>query len=50
MINEKNERQEDTKKAKKERFYESIEYTPEEQTASDIELEQKKNIMKLMKS
>lgn len=40
MINEKNERQEDTK-SKKERFYESIEYTPEEQTASDIELEQK---------
>ena len=29
MINEKNERQEDTK-SKKERFYESIEYTPEE--------------------
>ena len=40
MINEKNERQEDTK-SRKERFYESIEYTPEEQTASDIELEQK---------
>ena len=40
MINEKNERQEDTK-SKKERFYESIEYTPEEQKASDIELEQK---------
>ena len=40
MINEKNERQEDTK-SKKERFYESIEYTTEEQTASDIELEQK---------
>lgn len=40
MINEKNERQEDTK-SKKERLYESIEYTPEEQTASDIELEQK---------
>lgn len=40
MINEKNERQEDTK-SKKESFYESIEYTPEEQTASDIELEQK---------
>lgn len=40
MMNEKNERQEDTK-SKKERFYESIEYTPEEQTASDIELEQK---------
>ena len=40
MINEKNERQEDTK-SRKERFYESIEYTPEEQKASDIELEQK---------
>ena len=40
MINEKNERQEDTK-SKKERFYESIEYTPEEQNANDIELEQK---------
>lgn len=45
MINEKNERQEDTK-SKKERFYESIEYTPEEQTASDIELEQKNKYMK----
>lgn len=40
MINEKNERQEDTK-SRKERFYESIEYTPEEQNANDIELEQK---------
>ena len=40
MINEKNERQEDTK-SRKERFYESIEYTPEEQKANDIELEQK---------
>lgn len=40
MINEKNEKQEDTK-SRKERFYESIEYTPEEQKASDIELEQK---------
>ena len=40
MINEKNERQEDTKN-RKERFYESIEYTPEEQNANDIELEQK---------
>lgn len=40
MINEKNERQEDTK-SRKERFYEFIEYTPEEQKANDIELEQK---------
>ena len=40
MINEKNEKQEDTK-SRKERFYESIEYTPEEQKANDIELEQK---------
>lgn len=40
MINEKNEKQEDTK-SRKERFHESIEYTPEEQKASDIELEQK---------
>ena len=40
MINEKNERQEDTK-SRKERFYESIEYTPEEQNANGIELEQK---------
>ena len=40
MINEKNERQEDTK-SRKERFYESIEYTPEEKNANDIELEQK---------
>lgn len=40
MINEKNERQEDTK-SRKERFYESIEYTPEEQKANNIELEQK---------
>lgn len=40
MINEKNEKQEDTK-SRKERFHESIEYTSEEQKASDIELEQK---------
>ena len=40
MINEKNEKQEDTK-SRKERFHESIEYTPEEQKANDIELEQK---------
>ena len=40
MINEKNEKQEYTK-SRKERFHESIEYTPEEQKASDIELEQK---------
>ena len=40
MINEKNERQEDTK-SRKERFYESIEYTPEEQKVNDIELKQK---------
>lgn len=40
MINEKNERQEDTK-SRKEMFHESIEYTSEEQKANDIELEQK---------
>lgn len=40
MINEKNERQEDTK-SRKEMFHESIEYTLEEQKANDIELEQK---------
>ena len=40
MINEKNERQEDTK-SRKERFYEFIEYTPEEQKVNDIELKQK---------
>ena len=49
MINEKNERQEDTK-SRKEMFHESIEYTSEEQKANDIELEQKINTMKLMKS
>ena len=40
MINEKNERQEDTK-SRKERFHESIEYTSEKQKANDIELEQR---------
>ena len=40
MINEKNEKQEDTK-SRKERFHESIEYTPEEQKVNDIELKQK---------
>ena len=40
MINEKNEKQEDTK-SRKERFHESIEYTSEAQKANDIELEQK---------
>lgn len=49
MINEKNEKQEDTKN-RKERFHEFIEYTPEEQKVNDIELKQKINIMKLMKS
>ena len=40
MINEKNEKQEDTK-SRKERFHESIEYTSEEQKVNDIELKQK---------
>ena len=40
MINEKNEKQEDTK-SRKERFHESIEYTLEEQKVNDIELKQK---------
>ena len=40
MINEKNERQEDTK-SRKERFHEFIEYTSEEQKVNDIELKQK---------
>ena len=40
MINEKNEKQEDTK-SRKERFHESIEYTSEAQKVNDIELKQK---------
>ncbi len=40
MINEKNEKQEDTK-SRKERFHESIEYTSEDQKVNDIELKQK---------
>lgn len=40
MINEENEKQEDTK-SRKERFHESIEYTSEEQKVNDIELKQK---------
>lgn len=40
MINEKNEKQEETK-SRKERFHESIEYTSEAQKVNDIELKQK---------